>query len=77
MKLTIIIPVYNEINTISILLNKVIETKIEKQIIVIDDFSTDGSRETIINNFEKKLINLFFMKKILEKVLQLLVQKNI
>ena len=28
MKLTIIIPVYNEINTISILLNKVIETKV-------------------------------------------------
>ena len=63
MKLTIIIPVYNEINTISILLNKVIETKIEKQIIVIDDFSTDGSRETIINNFEKKIDKLILHEK--------------
>ena len=63
MKLTIIIPVYNEINTISILLNKVIETKIEKQIIVIDDFSTDGSRETIINNFKKKIDKLILHEK--------------
>ena len=48
MKLTVIIPAYNEINTIDILLKKVLKTKIEKQIILVDDCSTDGTREKIL-----------------------------
>ena len=56
-KLTIIIPVYNEINTINILLKKVIEVGIDKQIIVVDDFSSDGTREIIIKNFENKILH--------------------
>ena len=55
MKLTIIIPVYNEINSIDILLNKVLSSKVEKQIIVIDDFSIDGSREVITNKYTNKI----------------------
>ena len=58
MKLTVIIPVYNEINSIEILLKKVLETNIKKQIIVVDDFSTDGSREKILENFEDKIDNI-------------------
>lgn len=49
-KLTIIIPAYNEIDTIQILINKVIELEITKQIIIIDDCSTDGTREVILKN---------------------------
>ena len=63
MKLTIIIPVYNEINTINILLKKVIEVGIDKQIIV-DDFSSDGTREIIIKNFENKIDKLILHEKI-------------
>tara|TARA_B100001996_G_C18496166_1_gene529613 strand:+ start:58 stop:759 length:702 start_codon:yes stop_codon:yes gene_type:complete len=55
MKLTVIIPVYNEINSIDILLKKVLETNINKQIILVDDFSTDGSREKILENFNDKV----------------------
>jgi len=58
MKLTVIIPVYNEINSIDILLEKVLETNVEKQIIVVDDFSTDGSREKIIKKFKDKIDNI-------------------
>ena len=67
MKLTIIIPVYNEINTIQILLNKVIDSKVDKQIIVVDDFSTDGTREVIIRDFKNKIDELILHKKNLGK----------
>jgi glycosyltransferase involved in cell wall biosynthesis len=45
MKLSIIIPVYNEINTIGEILSKVLEVDLPKEVIVVDDFSTDGTRE--------------------------------
>ena len=41
--ITIIIPVFNEIKTIKKLLNKIINLKIKKQIIVVDDGSSDGT----------------------------------
>lgn len=49
-KLTIIIPAYNEIDTIQAIINKVLELKITKQIIIVDDYSTDGTREIILKN---------------------------
>jgi dolichol-phosphate mannosyltransferase len=45
MKLSVIIPVYNEIDTIEDVLSLVREAPGEKEIIVADDCSTDGSRE--------------------------------
>ena len=53
MKLTIIIPCYNEVDTILKIVDKIKKQKKLKQIILIDDFSKDGSRELI----KKKLIN--------------------
>ncbi|MBN1574047.1 MAG: glycosyltransferase family 2 protein [Deltaproteobacteria bacterium] len=48
MKLSIVVPVYNEENTIEEILRRVdsaiIETVAEREIIVVDDFSTDGTR---------------------------------
>lgn len=52
-KLTIIIPVYNEINTIEDLINKISNLKIDKQIILIDDCSIDGTSEVIKKNTKK------------------------
>ena len=44
--LSVIIPCFNEINTIEEVLEKVQDTSIKsKQIIIIDDFSTDGTRD--------------------------------
>ncbi len=45
MLLSVIIPAYNEMEFIDEILRKVKETPYEKEIIVIDDFSTDGTRE--------------------------------
>ena len=56
MKISIIIPVYNERQTIGEVLRRVREVdlgEIEKEIVVVDDSSTDGSREEIIR--EQKL----------------------
>ena len=50
MKLSVIIPCYNEIATIEALLNKVHQSPYEdKEIVVVDDGSTDGTREKLSN----------------------------
>ncbi len=48
MKLSVIIPAFNEIDTIEDILFKVQEVPIQKEIIIIDDGSTDGTREFLI-----------------------------
>lgn len=61
MKLSIIIPVYNEANTILEILKRVDEAKIpnfEKEIIVVDDGSNDGTREKIKKSELLRKINL-------------------
>jgi glycosyltransferase involved in cell wall biosynthesis len=45
MKLSIIIPAYNEINTIGEILSRVLEVDLPKELIVVDDCSTDGTKE--------------------------------
>ncbi|TES90012.1 MAG: glycosyltransferase family 2 protein [Candidatus Cloacimonadota bacterium] len=47
MKLSVIIPVYNEINCIENVISRVKKVKVEKEIIVVDDCSTDGTREIL------------------------------
>lgn len=53
MKLSVIIPVYNEKNTVHKIIRQVLDVKLdmEKEIILIDDGSTDGTRE-ILENLE-------------------------
>ena len=67
MLISIIIPCYNEKNTILKLLNKVKNQKINKQIIVIDDSSTDGTTNILKKNFKKKGFKLISHKKNLGK----------
>ncbi len=45
--LTVIVPVYNEVETISELLARVVSAPYSKQVIVVDDGSTDGSADAI------------------------------
>lgn len=45
--LSIIIPVWNEINTVEQVVRRVASLPVEKEIIVIDDYSKDGSREVL------------------------------
>lgn len=55
-KITILIPVFNEVNTLREILKKVEKTNfcnLKKEIILIDDCSTDGSRD-ILKEYENK-----------------------
>ncbi|MFH1703100.1 MAG: glycosyltransferase family 2 protein [Nitrospirota bacterium] len=47
MKLTVIIPTYNEVGTIFEVIKKVKEVSSDKEIIVVDDGSTDGIRNIL------------------------------
>ena len=47
MKLSVVIPVYNEKATIHEILRRVRAVNLPKEIIIVDDFSTDGTRETL------------------------------
>jgi len=46
-KLSVVIPVYNEKPTLEELLRRVQETQVRKEIILVDDCSTDGTREIL------------------------------
>jgi len=52
--LSVIIPVFNEKRTIKELIKKVEEVPVEKEIIIVDDGSTDGTREILQNEYMKK-----------------------
>lgn len=47
MRLSVVIPVYNEAETILQILRKVEEASFDKEIIVVDDASTDGTRQLL------------------------------
>ncbi|GAI51047.1 unnamed protein product, partial [marine sediment metagenome] len=46
-KLSVIIPVFNERQTIGQILDEVKKVELEKEIIVVDDGSTDGTRKIL------------------------------
>ena len=62
-KLSIIIPVYNEIVTIKKILNLILRQKfIKKQIIIVDDCSSDGTK-SVLKNFHNKVDKIIYRKK--------------
>ena len=64
MKISIIIPCFNEVNTIEKIINRIIDqVSYEYEIIVIDDHSTDGSRNLLENQLKNKINHLFLNDK--------------
>ena len=63
MKLSIVIPVFNEEHTFLELLRWVREEKHEKEIIIVDDCSTDGTREILKDLEGKPGIKVFYHEK--------------
>ncbi len=54
-KLSVLMPVYNERTTIREILKRVRAVQLPKEIIVVDDCSTDGTRELLRNEVDDKL----------------------
>ena len=69
MKLTIVIPCYNEEKSIQEIVEKVLQFSLyEKEIIIVDDCSTDNSRKIIKQlASENSIIKFFFLEKNLGK----------
>jgi len=64
MKISIIIPCYNEISTIEKIIDKILSSSpYENEIIVIDDFSNDGSREALSKIDKSKISKLILNEK--------------
>ena len=61
--ISIVIPVYNERKTIRELVKRVKATPRDKEIIIVDDFSTDGTRQ-ILKEFEQDpLVRVIYQSK--------------
>ena len=61
--LSIIIPVYNEKKTIRIIINKILKIKnLKKQIIIVDDGSTDGTTKELKKISKKKIDKIIYCK---------------
>jgi len=64
LKLTIVIPCYNEKSTIETLITAVKNSPYEnKEIIVVDDCSTDGTREILKDRFESLVDRIIYHEK--------------
>jgi len=60
MKLSVIVPVYNEKQTIHAILDKVRKVSIEKEIIIVDGNSTDGTIEILQEEAKEPNTKVFF-----------------
>lgn len=63
MKIYVLVPCFNEINTIDIIIKKLINTNKKLKIILIDDGSNDGTKEFIKKNIKKKIFKFIDLKK--------------
>ena len=61
-KLTVVIPVYNEKNSLLEIIRRVQAVPIEKEIILVDDFSTDGTRD-VLRDLERREFKVLYHEK--------------
>ncbi len=60
MKLSVLIPIYNEKDTLDEIIQRVQNVPYHKEIIIVDDFSTDGTREKLKNYESVDDIHVFY-----------------
>jgi glycosyltransferase involved in cell wall biosynthesis len=60
MKLSVIIPIYNEAKTIQEIIHRVQATGLADEILAVDDGSTDGSREILANISEGGNVSIYY-----------------
>ncbi len=65
--LSVVMPVYNEKQTVLTIVDKVLRLEIVRELIIVDDFSTDGTRELLIATTFDDRVKIFFHDKNLGK----------
>ena len=65
--LSVVMPVYNEKQTVLTIVDKVLRLEIVRELIIVDDFSTDGTRELLIATIFDDRVKIFFHDKNLGK----------
>ena len=61
-KLSVVIPVYNEKKSLLEIIHRVRSVPIEKEIILVDDFSTDGTRD-LLHDLERQEFKVLYHEK--------------
>ena len=63
MKLSVIIPIFNEVNTIEEIIRRVQATGLASEIVIVDDGSTDGTRDLLTGFEGKQEVRIFYHEK--------------
>lgn len=63
-KLSVVIPAYNEIDTVEILLKAVRQVRLSLEVIVVDDGSTDGTRDLLTRLEKEGLIDVLVFQEV-------------
>ena len=63
MKLYVLVPCFNEFRTIKKIINRIVKLKYNIKLIVIDDGSTDGTKEIISKSLKSKIYKYIDLKK--------------
>ena len=63
MKLSVVIPVYNEANTIREIIKRVEAVALDKELLIVDDYSTDGTRDVLKGIEGNKDIRVLYHEK--------------
>jgi len=62
-RLSVVIPAYNEIRSVEVLLRRVREVRLEVEVIVVDDGSTDGTRDLLSRLRDEGVVDILVFQK--------------
>jgi len=62
MRISVVVPVFNELSTIESIMGRIKAVPLSKEIVVVDDFSTDGTRD-ILSRMNGDMVKVIFHEK--------------